>query len=254
MRGALLAPVRLPRSVAPLRSLRVSLRSLGPVARAPPVVRPLRAVASRASFRPSSVRRAHVVSRGSRSPLALLGFASRLPCPACARRLGCFAPRVAPFVSHFALRPALRPSPSSVRPSALRRSVLASVRRPSHFAPLPCRPFVRPRTSLRSTPSLGRCPGARNSAAHPPARLRVLNLLKSACLASPFAFRLSPFAPPRNFAYLCHRVKPLTLTIMSKIRPNYYHRHPRGTQQPSASRVGEASAEPQEPKASRKAK
>lgn len=40
---------------------------------------------------------------------------------------------------------------------------------------------------------------------------------------------------------------------MPKIRPNYYHRHPRGTQQPSASRVGEASAEPQVSKASKKA-
>lgn len=39
---------------------------------------------------------------------------------------------------------------------------------------------------------------------------------------------------------------------MPKIRPNYYHRHPRGTQQPSASRVGEASAEPQGPKPSTK--
>lgn len=41
---------------------------------------------------------------------------------------------------------------------------------------------------------------------------------------------------------------------MPKIRPNYYHRHPRGTQQPSASRVGEPSGEPQEPKGSKKAK
>ena len=40
---------------------------------------------------------------------------------------------------------------------------------------------------------------------------------------------------------------------MPKIRPNYYHRHPRGTQQPSASRVGEPSGEPQDSKASRKA-
>lgn len=41
---------------------------------------------------------------------------------------------------------------------------------------------------------------------------------------------------------------------MPKIRPNYYHRHPRGAQQPSASQVGEASAEPQETKGSKKAK
>lgn len=41
---------------------------------------------------------------------------------------------------------------------------------------------------------------------------------------------------------------------MPKIRPNYYHRHPRGTQQPSASRVGEPSGEPQDSnKASKKA-
>lgn len=35
---------------------------------------------------------------------------------------------------------------------------------------------------------------------------------------------------------------------MPKSRPNYYLRHPHGTQKPSASRVGEASAEPVEQK------
>lgn len=35
---------------------------------------------------------------------------------------------------------------------------------------------------------------------------------------------------------------------MPKSRPNYYIRHPRGTQKPSASRVGEPSGEPVEKK------
>lgn len=39
---------------------------------------------------------------------------------------------------------------------------------------------------------------------------------------------------------------------MPKIRPNYYRRHPHGTQKPSASQVGEPSGEPVEEKPANK--
>ena len=165
------------RSVARSVSLvRVSLRSLGLVACAAPSARPLRAVASPPSGRPfvgaplgcrfapralvfgAPPRFSSGGGRLWRCGGGRAAFRPRSLCaaPASRRPPPPFVSRIRrTSVSHCACRPVPRASPSSVRPSVVRRSVLASGRGAPPFAPFPsagCFARRAPFAPLRSLP------------------------------------------------------------------------------------------------------